>query len=244
MKMMTKKILLYTGLVLTAGYLVWVVCLMKDKYDERACHSVEITVLDSLDRQFVQQKEIAMLLRNAGIHPLGKKYGEIDTQAMEECLEKQPYLKNVECHKTCEGTIKIAAEQRKPRFRVLGDENYYVDEEGEIMPVGVSTAYYVPIFTGRISRRMAQEELIAFVDFLEDNPFWDAQIKQIHVNDRQEVELVPTVGDHLILLGKWDGFERKLKKLKTFYKELSHIGWNDEWKEIDLRFTGQVICRK
>ncbi len=242
MEKTTKKVLLYVGIIGVCGYLFWVLCLLNDRHSEVVCQRVEITVEDSLDRQFVESREVAMLLRNEGLYPKGKTYADINTQQLEECIEKQPYLKNVECHKTREGVIEIAVEQRKPRFRVLGDENYYVDDEGKIMPVGVSTAYYVPIFTGRVSRRMAQKELVEFVDFLEDNPFWNAQIKQIHLNEKQEVELVPTIGGHIILLGKWDDYERKLRKLRTFYDELSHIGWRD-WEEIDLRYKGQVICR-
>ncbi len=241
MNNVTRNILTYSGLALVLAYIIVLFCL-PDTQDSVVCNQVVIEIKDSADRQFIKPREIERILKEASLYPLGKTYAEINTQVTEDCIAKQPYLRNVECHKSHEGVVHIVAEQRKPRFRVLGDENYYVDEDGKIMPVGTTTAYYVPLFTGRVSRRMAQNELVEFVDFLEDNPFWNAQIRQIHINERQEVEIVPTVGNSLILLGKWNEYERKLNKLERFYEELNKMGWQD-WREIDLRYRGQVVCR-
>ncbi len=237
-----KNIAIIIGLTLVVGYLVWTIAIMPDKQQEQVCSQVIIEVKDSTDRHFVTPKEIEQLIRQRNLYPLHKTFTEINIQELEDAIAEQPYLKNVECHLSHAGVMHIVAEQRLPRFRVLGDENYYVDDEGRIMPIGITTAYYVPIFTGRVSRRMAQEEILAFVDFLEDNPAWNAQIRQVHINEKQEVEIVPTVGGHIVLLGKWDGFEQKLKKLERFYEELNYIGWKD-WRELDLRYKGQVIAR-
>ncbi len=242
MKTTTKIILLSIAASLVGLYLLWSAFLMPDKQQALVCQQVEIEVLDSVDRQFVQTKDIVQLLRKNGLYPQGYEYQDIQTQAIESCVETHPYLKNAECYKTRKGVIHINAEQRLPKFRILGEENYYVDNERQIMPVGTTTACYVPIVTGRVPRQMAQEELYDFVTFLEDNPFWNAQIKQINVGNKRQVELVPAFGNNLIILGDLSGFEAKLDKLQTFYGELNKIGWKD-WKEIDLRYKGQIVCR-
>ena len=54
---------------------------------------------------------------------------------------------------------------------------------------------------------------------MQNNKFWEAQIEQIHVLSDKDVELVPRVGDHIIYLGKLDGFERKLERMKAFYEK-------------------------
>ncbi len=242
MKRTTKIILLSIGATLVGLYLIWTMFLMPDKQQALVCQQVCIEVLDSVDKHFVQPKDIEQLLRNGSMYPQGDVYQDIHPQAIETCIEKHPYLKNAECYKSRKGVVHITAEQREPKLRVMGDENYYVDDERKIMPIGITTACYVPIVTGRIPRKMAQEELYDFVLFMEDHPFWNAQIRQIHVNGRRQVELIPTVGDHLILLGDLQDYESKLDKLRTFYDELSKIGWKD-WNEIDLRYKGQIICR-
>ncbi len=242
MKRTTKIILLSIGATLVGFYLIWSAFIMADKQRELVCQHVNIQVLDSAEKHFVQSRDIALILRADGMYPLGDTYQDIRTQAIEKCIEKHPYLKRAECYKSRKGVVHITAEQRHPKLRVLGDENYYVDDERKIMPIGTTTACYVPIVTGRVPRRMAQEELYDFVQFMEDNSFWNAQIKQIHVNNKRQVELVPAIGDHLIILGDLKDYEKKLAKLKTFYSELNKIGWKD-WSEIDLRYRGQIVCR-
>ncbi len=242
MKRTTKIILLSIGATLVAFYLIWTAFIMVDKQRELVCQQVDIAVIDSVDKQFVQVKDIVQLLHKNSLYPQGNAYKNIQAQVIEMCLEKHPYLKNAECYKSRKGVVHIRAEQREPKLRVMGDENYYVDDRREIMPIGITTACYVPIVTGRVSRKMAKEELYDFVMFMEDNPFWNAQIRQINVNNKRQVELIPTVGNHLILLGELKDYEAKLDKLETFYGELSKIGWK-EWREIDLRYKGQVVCR-
>ncbi len=95
-------------------------------------------------------------------------------------------------------------------------------------------------------------KLINFVEYIEGNDFWNSQIVQINIpgsvnltsdwNREPEIELIPRVGDHVVMLGCIDGYERKLDKLLTFYRRaLPTEGW-DKWSYIDLRFDGQVVC--
>ena len=105
-------------------------------------------------------------------------------------------------------------------------------------------AAYVPVVSGRITVSMARGRMFDFITFLEENPFWNAQIEQIHIRDDLKVELVPRVGDAIIVLGKLDNFESKLKKLNKLYTQgFNKIGWN-KYKTIDLQYKDQVVCTK
>ena len=58
--------------------------------------------------------------------------------------------------------------------------------------------------------------------------------------------LAPKVGYQIILLGRYDPerIERKLKRLKTFYREgLPYKGWR-EYRSFDLRYEDQVVAKK
>ena len=79
---------------------------------------------------------------------------------------------------------------------------------------------------------------------MEADEFWKAQIIQVKVLENGELELIPRVGNHTILLGTTDELELKFKKLKIFYeKGLSKTGWN-EYSQINLKFDNQVVCTK
>jgi cell division protein FtsQ len=134
--------------------------------------------------------------------------------------------------------------QRTPKFRVIGIESFYVDTEKKWMPASPNFSAYVPIVSGRITKSMATGEMFDFVSFLEDNPFWNAQIEQIYVRDDLKIELVPRVGDAIIVLGKLENFKPKLEKLRKLYiNGFNTIGWN-RYSKIDLQYKDQVICTK
>ncbi|MBD79258.1 MAG: hypothetical protein CL840_10085 [Crocinitomicaceae bacterium] len=88
------------------------------------------------------------------------------------------------------------------------------------------------------------KELFQLASFIDENPFWRAQISQIYVNANGDFELTPRVGGHSILFGSSAELEEKFEKLMTFYKKgLSRTGWN-EYSVINLKYKNQVVCTK
>ena len=57
---------------------------------------------------------------------------------------------------------------------------------------------HVAVATGFIDRKFAQEELSQAGKIPSADPFWSAQIEQINVTPKQELEIVPRVGDHIL----------------------------------------------
>lgn len=98
-------------------------------------------------------------------------------------------------------------------------------------------------------------KLVNFVKSIENDDFWGAQIVQINVLGGGEnglgswkepqIELVPRAGDHIVLLGILDGYEReKLDKLKHFYlRGLWHEGW-ESYRYINIKYKDQIVCTK
>ena len=86
--------------------------------------------------------------------------------------------------------------------------------------------------------------LFQMAKFIEQNPFWKAQISQIYIGENGDFELAPRVGGHNIIFGSSAALEEKFEKLMTFYKKgLSRTGWN-EYSVINLKFKNQVVCTK
>ena len=80
--------------------------------------------------------------------------------------------------------------------------------------------------------------------FIVKDEFFKAQIEQIYITDSKEIELIPKVGNHIIIFGSIQDIEEKLEKLKLFYtKGLKKTGWN-KYKTINLKFRNQIVCTK
>ncbi len=80
--------------------------------------------------------------------------------------------------------------------------------------------------------------------FITTDKFWSAQISQVYMNEEQDLELIPRVGNHKIILGSFENIEQKFEKLLLFYKKgLNNTGWNN-YSVINLKYKNQVVCTK
>ena len=243
---MIKKIFLSMVVLLLLAYLVVAVTLFNRAPADRTCQDVLLVIKDTADAGFVTKEELKAVLHQKGIYPIGRKMSHISTQMLEKVLDQQPLIADAECYKTVSGKICIEVTQRIPLLRVMSHngENYYIDQKGKVLTANEKCVAHRVVATGAIEKSFAMNDLYKFGVFLQNNKFWNAQIEQINVLPDQTIELVPRVGSHIIYLGKLDGFEDKLARLKEFYaKALNQVGWN-KYSRINLEFSNQIICTK
>lgn len=228
------------GVVLT--YLAF--SLMAFRIDDQDIKCSDLTISIHGNIPLLTEDEIHEVLNDIRLHPIGTSLNELYTNEIERFLEQNPVVKSARCFHTPDGQASLDLYLREPLFLVSGKENYYVDTEKKIMPVRTNRLAYVPLVTGRVTRTMATGELFDFVNYIINNSFWNAQIAQIHVRDDLKVELVPRVGDAVILLGKIEQYQEKLDKVFRLYTEgFSVMGWNN-YTLLDLQYNGQIVATK
>ena len=243
---MVKRILLSIVMLVLIAYLAVAITAFNRKPADQTCRDMELVIKDTVYAGFITKKEVSGMLEKKGIYPVGKPMDRIRSKTLERELAKHPLIDEVECYKTPSGILCVEVSQRIPILRVISanGENYYLDNKGTVMPPDAKCVAHLAIVTGRVEKSFAMRDLYKFGVFLQNNKFWDAQIEQIHVLSDKNVELVPRVGDHIIYLGKLDGFERKLERVKAFYERgLNQVGWN-KYSRINVEFSNQIICTK
>ena len=198
-------------------------------------------------------------LQKAGAYPIGKPLNTVNARAIEEMLRTSPFVKTAECYKTEGGTVYISVTQRMPVIRIKADngDDYYVDDNDCIMPRSNYTSDLI-IATGSISRRYATTCLSPLGKTIMQNDLWKNLVEQINILPDQNVEIVPRIGNHIVLLGKLpedvdrkkqeeaiaDFFNHKMERLEKFYRYgLSEVGWN-KYSYVNIEFDNQIICRK
>ena len=242
---MNRRLIILIALSAVAIYIVFAVSTFSFKSDKQICNNMEVVVGDSARLHFVTSKEIRKLLTSNGLNPVGMNMSDIPASKIEKTLKSQSRIKHVVCYKTPAGGFHIEITQREPILRIMNNRNnYYVDSEGVIMPDSENFTAYVPVATGAIDEALAKGALYDFALYLKRDAFWNAQIEQIYIDYNENVELIPRVGNQIIILGKLDNYEYKLKKLLALYKNgFSRTGWNC-YRKIDLRFDNQVVCTR
>ncbi|GAB6008424.1 cell division protein FtsQ/DivIB [Dysgonomonas reticulitermitis] len=242
-----KKGLVIAGLCILVGYLLFSLFYFQEKPKEDVCKQFEVAVKNGADEeQFVNTEDIKKYVKEKGLDPTGKQLKDINTNAIEEAILTNQLIKKADVFVTNNGSIKASIEERKPLIRIISDsgDNYYIDNEGNKMPLSKRFTAYLPIATGSIKESFAKTDLYKFALFLHDDKFWNAQIEQIVVLPNQDIKLIPRVGDHQIILGDLNGYKERLDKLMTFYRNgLNETGWN-KYSVINLKFNKQVVCTK
>ncbi len=206
-------------------------------------------LIDSMD-------VIKLIERSFGMPLDEQAAGVIDANRIERVLEEDPFVKNAEVAITANSRIRVKVEQRKPILRVIDNlgAQYYLDEEGYRVPLSRHFAARTLVATGNITphtpeflskKEHSMKDLFELTNFILADPLWDALFEQVYLNTRNEFILVPKVGDQIVILGKWDSdAPDKFQRLRVFYEEgMSREGWN-KYKSLDLRYRGQVVCKR
>jgi len=241
-----KKILSILSVVVLAGYLVYSLAAMTDRHeDTRLCRGVDLHITDSLHFDLIDEEMVLAVLQEHSIDPVGLPLEEIDPERIEATLLMHPLVGKVQCYKTGGDMLRINLSSKVPLVRVINNrgQDFYVDSRGEILTQR-SLAVQLPVATGYIDRQFAAGELLEVVRVIDQSEFWKAQVEQINVTKDGQIELVPRVGDHLLILGTADNVEAKLDRLLNFYeKGLDNVGWN-KYRSVSVAYENQVVCKK
>ena len=186
-----------------------------------------------------------------------QRLGNVFVERIERVLEAEPFVFNAEVYIDRQDKVKIALNQREPILRIFDKNNqtYYLGKEGEKLPISKHFTTRSLVATGDIppfdakymnpewqGKKHVIRDLYELTQFILADNFWRALIEQVHVKE-DEFVLIPKVGKQRILFGKFSDIDNKFIRLKTFYDEvMSRVGWT-KYKEIDIRYKGQVIGR-
>lgn len=184
----------------------------------------------------------------------GQLLANIDIELIENEIKNIPYVADADVYVTINGNIKTKIKQRKAMVKIINrfGDSYYLDNEQNVMPLSNKHSAHVIIANGNISYKFGDtiknnstvNKIYTLAKSLTKDEFFKAQIEQIYINNNNEIELIPKVGNHVILFGSMKDADEKLEKLKLFYiKGLKKTGWNN-YKTINLKYRNQIVCTK
>ncbi|MEY3322390.1 MAG: hypothetical protein RLZZ417_1973 [Bacteroidota bacterium] len=242
------------GIKIIGFVLLGLIVLAMDIRKERPVGEIKTRILPLPDSSFLIEEEdiLVELDRGLGYPVIGQSFKTIDLARIESLLEKNPFVKDAEVFIDSRNELGIKILQRKPIVRVISNrgEQYYLDEDGNKLPLSkhfavnivTATGEYPPFSPEFLTENNALHDLFNLCTELEKDPFLKSMIVQVHVNVKKEFTLVPLIGDQKIIFGEFDDSMKKWKKLKVFYKEaMPFVGWR-KYRNLDLRFRNQIVC--
>ncbi len=244
-------VLLLTGAFVLLGFAI-------DRQHHRNCESFEVEFVGNTELDFVRAEEVKQRINDRGDLIIGQVMSEINTEQIELDLMNLPHVKTSNVYKTIDLGVKVVIEQRDPVFRFITNEGVtgYIDTDGFVMPVrSAYTPKLIPV-TGHLpltheafsAGRVLDNELLKgvwdMVAYINKDEFWKSQILQLDVDEKGEIIAIPRVGNHKLVFGDTQDYQKKFERLSAFYdKGIEQTNWNI-YESIDLRFDDQVVCKK
>jgi cell division protein FtsQ len=261
-----KKVLFGVLVVIASGAFLVMLGFVDHRQSALKCQGLVINIVNEDEHDFIDRNEVRDIIQFNG-SVLGKTLGAINMGVLEKRILNNPYVKHAEVYSALDGTLHTDLVQRTPIVRIvnMSEEQFYIDNEGVFMPTSDRYTPPVLVASGFIFNRFSEgkvhyqfnsgdpsahplpriiEQVYVLASHIEADSFWSANTEQIYVNEHQELEMIPRVGSHRILLGDTVSLGDKLERLHHFYREgLSKTGWN-KYALINLKYKNQVVCTK
>ncbi len=236
------------------------------KQDKLICPKFEINVNYNDAPVLLTQGNIRQEITRNKIKVRGKELGKIEVEKIQGLLNQNPFIKTATLTTGVNGVVKASVIQRNPVVRVvdLKGTQFYIDEEGYLMPLSREYPARVIIAGGKIKpvgkinkyksnnpdqlqyKKLPSDLQKIYITAMavRQDAFSNSLIEQLFLNEAGEIEMFPKIGKQSIILGDTSQISEKLRNLKVFYTDgMKTSGW-DSYKTINLKYRNQVVCTK
>lgn len=226
-----------------------------NKKDEKQCKAIEISIAGNADNFFVEEADVLTAIKNLEGTPIvGTLISQINLRLLETELEKNSWIKKAQLFFDNSEVLKVNIDEREPIARVFSitGASFYIDSSLYRLPLSDKFSAVVPVFTGFPTDRIILSTTDSIVlkqvkqlsMAIQMDTFFNALIDQVDITSQATFELIPKIGNHIIQFGIATDIDKKLQKLKLFYKQvMSNESWN-KYSVINLQYANQLVAKR
>lgn len=225
------------------------------------CKGIAITVTDSAMNRFITPHEIRKYLDEEleGGY-LGVKLDSIDLTRIEEILDGKSAIHKSEAYTTKDSMLNVTVTQKKPVVRFQkGSKGFYAVEDCSLFPLQSTYTSHVMVVDGYIPLKIEHgylgkpdteegcrwlRDIVGMVKYINSSRTWQSKIVQITVLQDGNLVLIPREGQERFVFGQPSDLDAKFDKMALYYKSIREEKGEDAYKTVDLRYDGQIVCRK
>ena len=206
--------------------------------------SIQEIKFDSKENMFLTHQMVNnLLIQNLGDASRLQK-DKVDLNTLENILNHHEMIEKAEVFSTIDGFLNTRITQKTPIIRVISDnDSYYLDRKGDRISLSTNFSARVPLVVGEISKEKRKSYLKLFNEIKKDD-FLSKNITGAQIMPSGNVVLTNRSFDYKIAFGKPINVQKKLRNYKAFFHHAIKDTLINEYKEINLMFTQQVVCKK
>ena len=261
-----KKILITVVWALLVGGIGSLFVFANKKQSNETCRTLKVKIEYQNAETLINESYIVKLITREGIRIKGQPLKHIPIAEIQQLLTKNPYIKKSSVRIGVDCIVNVFVEQRIPLVKVMPAEGvpFYLDTEGAIMPLSPGFPVRVMVASGLIRTRTSVkkeysagthpepfkmltpdlQKVYVAASALNKQDFTRALAEQLYINTQGELELIPKIGEQIILLGDTTRLTEKIENLNTFYTRGMDAEGCSNYRSISLKYRNQVICTK
>lgn len=219
------------------------------------------------ENAFLTELELLTRLKMERLIFDGQTNEELNINLIEEKISKMEEVKSVLVYRYIGKKWFIKIILKKPIARIFNSngKSYYLDEDGNMMNRSELHTARTLVFSGNIKDEYSRQSVSDIINndslksirklddiyrisnYVCNDPLFQKLIGQVYLEKDNDFVLVPLIGDQKIIFGtaySIEEVEEKFERLKVFYREaIPYEGWA-KYKEISVKYDGQIVCRK
>ena len=210
---------------------------------EVTCNSVDAIIADSL--AFISPDDIKDWMADYGTY-LGLRLDSVDLRKVEAVIDGKSAVRKSQAWLTDDGVLHVSVTQRAPVVRFQGDAGgFYADAEGFLFPLQLRHTARVPVVDGALPLKIdknfkgepATEKERQWVHSMIDLVRWLGARKD------GNLVLVPREGAERFLFGTPTDIDAKFGRIRKYYESVAP-SQEKPYQTVDVRFDGQIVCRR
>lgn len=226
---------------------------------QRPVSQIEVRPLNKHQADFVTAEEIITEIRRHGsadmtLHTLNNRH-------IEHSILLNPYVSHAKAYTTLDRRLVVNLTERVPMMRVVDvlGQWHYIDSAGAIFPVHPERLFRLLPAIGNIEApvKLPEHAMAMATDTLHNktyskihqlgklilrDEFMRLLVDYIYVDDQQNFELIPMIGQAEVFLGQADHLPEKVANVGAFYKNISTTASFGLFSHINASFENQIVC--
>ncbi|MBZ4041452.1 cell division protein FtsQ/DivIB [Flavobacterium hibisci] len=230
-------------LVFILGLVVFLYSFAQHRNGDRKLMKSEVIFVGE-NKLFVKPETVNKLLIENKRDASSIRKDELDLNKIEKSIDTQEMVEKSDVFVSIDGVLKARVKQRTPIARIYdGGSSFYIDYEGNKMPLSDNFTARVPLVSGTINKKN-NEDLAALFRTIYDDAFLKKNIIAIEIMPNGSLKMFNRNYNYFIDFGRTMNVDQKFRNYKAFFQKAVLDSSLYKYNKIDLRFTEQVVCTK
>jgi cell division protein FtsQ len=221
--------------------------------ESNKCTGISIQIMGVSNNFFIDKNDVQDIIKSTvGNKINGKLIRDFDLKKIEKELKKDVWISKADLYFDRNGILKAEILEKEPIARVFSNDgsSFYIDDSINRLPLSNRHAARLPVFTNFSTSlkvmTKADSNLLRGIKqmslYIQKDSFLMAMIDQVYIIGQDQYELIPKMGDQIVLFGDEKNMDKKFEKFKLFYKKIvPQYGWS-KYSKIKLDYENQIVA--